>query len=138
MNLIKMLGISAYCTPHGEQYMSSSQKEHFMQILKSWAEHLTQSAGITSDYLQQDETHLADITDSASQVEEHDQRIRFNERDRKLAKRIHATMRELEAGDYGYCKVCECEIGIKRLEARPVANMCIDCKTLAEEAEGVQ
>ena len=137
MNLIKTLGICSYHDNTDEPYMCENQTEHFKKILHKWREHLLHSAGETNSYLQRESGNIADVTDNATQVEEHDHRIRFNERDRKLAKRIETTIRSLQEGKYGFCEICECEIGIKRLEARPVANMCIDCKTLAEEAENV-
>ena len=135
MNLIKLLGIEAYSPKDTESYMSSDQINHFRELLIAWKDHLLQSAGNTATYLQNDENQHPDITDSATQVEEHDNRIRFSERERKLSNRIDMTVLNIDDGNYGFCECCGAEIGIRRLEARPVAKLCIDCKTLAEEAE---
>tara|TARA_B100000989_G_scaffold70301_1_gene49177 strand:- start:476 stop:934 length:459 start_codon:yes stop_codon:yes gene_type:complete len=137
MNLIRLLGIEAYTESDTEEYMNSNQINHFKELLIAWKTHLLQSAGQTATYLQNDDNQHPDITDSATQVEEHDNRIRFSERERKLTNRIDSTVHSIEDGQYGFCESCGAEIGVKRLEARPVANLCIDCKTLAEEAEQV-
>ncbi len=138
MNLITLLGIEKYTESDSEDYMNKNQIKHFKSLLVAWKEHLVQSAGNTASYLQNDENQHPDITDSATQVEEHDNRIRFSERERKLSSRIDNTVLNIDNGNYGFCSSCGAEIGIRRLEARPVAKLCIDCKTLAEEAEQVQ
>ncbi len=138
MNLITLLGIEKYTESESEDYMNKNQIQHFKSLLSAWKENLVQSAGNTASYLQNDENQHPDITDSATQVEEHDNRIRFSERERKLSSRIDNTVLNIDNGNYGFCSSCGAEIGIRRLEARPVAKLCIDCKTLAEEAEQVQ
>ena len=139
MTLMKILGFEEYpsCSAGKEEYMSDPQIAHFKSLLIAWKEHLIQSAGNTASFLQTDENQHPDITDSATQVEEHDNRIRFSERERKLSNRIDKTVLTIDDGNYGFCEACGAEIGIRRLEARPVAKLCIDCKTLAEEAEQV-
>lgn len=139
MTLIKILGFEEYptCKQSEEEYMNDPQIAHFKSLLMAWKQHLLQSAGNTANFLQTDENQHPDITDSATQVEEHDNRIRFSERERKLSNRIDKTVLTIDDGNYGFCDACGAEIGIRRLEARPVAKLCIDCKTLAEEAEQV-
>lgn len=85
--------------------------------------------------MQDEASNFPDPTDRATQEEEFSLELRTRDRERKLLKKIENTLKKLETGDFGYCDSCGIEIGIRRLEARPTADFCIDCKTLAEIRE---
>ena len=85
--------------------------------------------------MQDDATSFADPNDRATQEEEFTLELRARDRDRKLIRKISEALTSLDSGDYGYCEGCGLEIGIRRLEARPTATLCIDCKTLDEIKE---
>lgn len=85
--------------------------------------------------MQDEASNFPDPTDRATQEEEFSLELRTRDRERKLLKKIENTLKKLETGDFGYCDSCGIEIGIRRLEARPTADLCIDCKTLAEIRE---
>ncbi len=89
----------------------------------------------TVNHLQEDATNFADPSDRASQEEEFSLELRTRDRERKLINKIGKAMDTIDEDDYGYCNACGVEIGIRRLEARPTATLCIDCKTLAEIKE---
>ncbi|MEC7030422.1 MAG: RNA polymerase-binding protein DksA [Pseudomonadota bacterium] len=132
MSLMKLLGIDAYTDLNNENYMSEKQKLHFKKILKSWKRHL---ANTTQSELQNPNCTFSDLSDRASHEEELLLLLKKQSREGKLIDRIDKTIQTIDKGSYGFCKVCDCEIGIPRLEARPVAEQCIDCKSLAEESE---
>ena len=115
--------------------MSKGQQEHFKTILCNWKEELAEEARQTMNHLQEDGNNYADPNDRASQEEEFSLELRTRDRERKLTKKINDTLELIESGDYGYCDSCGIEIGIQRLEARPTATLCIDCKTLDEIKE---
>lgn len=137
MNLVKLLDLQPYLTESSEQYMSELQREHFRKLLSAWRDHLVQAAETTVNFLQNDTSKLPDQTDNATKEEEMYAKLRKQARDSKLIKRITSCIRAIEQKDYGFCESCGAEIGIRRLEARPVAKECVDCKTLAEEKEKV-
>jgi DnaK suppressor protein len=118
-----------------EEYMNDAQKEHFRQILLSWKQQLMEEVDSTIHHLQEEASNFADPSDRASQEEEFSLELRTRDRERKLIKKISEAMERIEEDDYGYCEACGIDIGIRRLEARPTATMCIDCKTLAEIKE---
>ena len=118
-----------------EEYMSDKQLEHFSAILRKWKQELMEEVDRTKEHMQADLNNYADPNDRASQEEEFNLELRTRDRERKLIKKIDKTLDLIESGDYGYCKACGIEIGIRRLEARPTADLCIDCKTLAEIKE---
>ena len=89
----------------------------------------------TVGHMKDDATNFPDPNDRATQEEEFSLELRTRDRERQLLKKINESLRQIESGDYGYCEACGIEIGIRRLEARPTATMCIDCKTLAEIRE---
>lgn len=124
-----------YETEKGEEYMSDAQKEHFSQILLSWKQELMEEVDSTIHHLQEEASNFADPSDRASQEEEFSLELRTRDRERKLIKKINEAMERIDEDEYGYCEACGIEIGIRRLEARPTATMCIDCKTLAEIKE---
>ncbi|MCF7980652.1 MAG: RNA polymerase-binding protein DksA [Pseudomonadales bacterium] len=124
-----------YQEKKGEEYMCSAQKDHFKKILNTWKQELAEEANRTMHHLQEEANNFADPNDRASQEEEFSLELRTRDRERKLTKKINETLERIEVDDYGYCDSCGIEIGIRRLEARPTATLCIDCKTLDEIKE---
>lgn len=118
-----------------EEYMSDAQLQHFKQILLQWKQELMEEVDRTVDHMKEDASNFADPADRATQEEEFSLELRTRDRERKLIKKIDKTIDAIEADDYGFCESCGIEIGIRRLEARPTATQCIDCKTLAEIKE---
>ena len=125
----------AYEAKKGESYMSKSQLNHFRTILNEWKTELSQDIDRTVHTMQDELTSYADPNDRASQESDMALELRNRDRERKLIKKIDETLRNIESQDYGYCTGCGEEIGLKRLEARPTATLCIDCKTLDEIRE---
>jgi DnaK suppressor protein len=125
----------AYEAKKGESYMSKSQLNHFRNILNEWKTELSQDIDRTVHTMQDELTSYADPNDRASQESDMALELRNRDRERKLIKKIDETLRNIESQDYGYCSGCGEEIGLKRLEARPTATLCIDCKTLDEIRE---
>jgi len=119
----------------GEEYMSEAQLRHFEAILKNWKAELMAEVDRTVHHMQDDAANFPDPNDRATQESEFSLELRTRDRERKLIKKIDEALKEIESGDYGYCESCGIEIGIRRLEARPTATLCIDCKTLDEIRE---
>ena len=124
-----------YKVKKGEEYMNTAQEEHFKVILHAWKQDLMEEVDRTVNHLKEDAANFADPNDRASQEEEFSLELRARDRERKLTNKINDTLELIEQGDYGFCDTCGVEIGIRRLEARPTATLCIDCKTLAEIKE---
>jgi len=124
-----------YSPKKGEEYMNSKQKAHFRKILGALKEELSQDIDRTVHTMQDEATVFADPNDRASQESDIALELRNRDRERKLIKKIDETIARMDAEDYGYCDNCGVEIGLKRLEARPTATLCIDCKTLDELRE---
>jgi len=124
-----------YPIVEGEEYMNEKQEEHFRAILNEWKRELMEEVDSTIHHLQEEATNFADPSDRASQEEEFSLELRTRDRERKLIKKINEALERIDEEDYGYCDACGIEIGIRRLEARPTATLCIDCKTLAEIKE---
>ncbi len=118
-----------------EEYMSDEMQDHFRSILLDWQGRLMKEVDRTRSHLSEDATNFADPSDRATQEEEFSLELRTRDRERKLIKKIEKTIGLIDEGDYGYCETCGIEIGVRRLEARPTATLCIDCKTLAEIKE---
>jgi len=116
-------------------YMGTKQTEHFRQILQAWKTELMKEVDRTVHHMQDDASNFPDPNDRASQEEEFALELRTRDRERKLIAKINDSITQLDSGDYGYCEICGIEIGAKRLEARPTATLCIDCKTLDEIKE---
>ncbi len=127
--------ISSYKGRKGEKYMSAAMKKHFTKVLIEWREHLREEMQKTFDHLKNKGESYADPIDRASQEEEFAFELRTRDRERKLINKIAGSLEQIKQDDYGYCHGCGCEIGVKRLEARPTATHCIDCKTLDEIKE---
>lgn len=128
------LGVKPYELKKNETYMADGQLRHFEGILNLWKQQLMQEVDRTI-YDLQDVTNYSDPVDRASQEEEFNVRLRERDRERKLSKKIDEALASIQNGDYGYCDECGAEIGIRRLEARPTATQCIECKTIAEIRE---
>ena len=127
--------ISSYKGRKGEKYMSAAMKKHFNGVLIEWREHLREEMQKTFDHLKNKGESYADPIDRASQEEEFAFELRTRDRERKLINKIAGSLEQIKQDDYGYCYACGIEIGVKRLEARPTATHCIDCKTLDEIKE---
>lgn len=129
-------GISPYKEKAGEEYMNKEQREHLETILVSWRQSLMEEVDRTVDHMQDDAANFPDPADRASQEEEFSIELRTRDRERKLIKKIEDALERLhDDPDFGYCEACGVEIGLRRLEARPTATLCIDCKTLSEIKE---
>ena len=127
--------LAPYVPKKGEEYMSSRQLAHFRTILETLKSELMHDIERTVHTMQDEATVFADPNDRASQETDIAIELRNRDRERKLIKKIDETIALIDNGDYGYCHSCGVEIGIKRLEARPTATLCIDCKTLEEVRE---
>lgn len=123
-----------YKEKKGEEYMNPNQIAHFRMILEGWKRQLMNNVDETVHHMQDEAANFPDPNDRASQESEFAMELRTRDRERKLIKKIDESLDDLEE-DYGYCSHCGVEIGIRRLEARPTATQCIDCKTLNEIRE---
>ena len=135
LSLLALAGVSPYQEKDGEEYMNEKQIVHFRKILQAWHDQIVDEANRTVAYMQDEAANFPDPADRATQEEEFSLELRTRDRERKLMKKIESTLKKLETEDFGYCDSCGVEIGIRRLEARPTADLCIDCKTLAEVRE---
>ena len=124
-----------YVPKANEEYMNDKQLEHFRKILNDWKAELSHDIDRTVHTMQDEVTMFADPNDRASQESDMALELRNRDRERKLIKKIDETIARIDANEYGYCESCGVEIGLKRLEARPTATLCIDCKTLDEMRE---
>ena len=124
-----------YKSKNNESYMSKGQMKHFKQILADWKNELSHDIDKTVTNMQDEITAYADPNDRASQESDMALELRNRDRERKLIKKIEQTITSIEKDDYGYCGQCGEEIGLNRLQARPTATLCIDCKTLDEIRE---
>ena len=115
--------------------MNPKQRAHFKTILEALKIELSQDIDRTVHAMQDEATVFADPNDRASQESDIALELRNRDRERKLIKKIDETIARIDKDDYGYCEKCGVEIGLKRLEARPTATLCIDCKTLDELKE---
>ncbi len=127
--------IAPYKSKKNEKYMSAAMKRHFVAVLLLWKEHLLDEMQKTFDHLRTKGETYADPVDRASQEEEFAFELRTRDRERKLINKIAGSLEQIKQDDYGYCYACGIEIGVRRLEARPTATHCIDCKTLDEIKE---
>lgn len=119
----------------GEEYMNEAQILHFERILKNWKDELMEEVDRTVHHMQDDAANFPDPNDRATQESEFSLELRTRDRERKLIKKIDESLADIESGDYGFCESCGIDIGVRRLEARPTAVLCIDCKTLDEIRE---
>ncbi len=128
-------GFAPYIEKKGEEYMNEPQTAHFIKILGAWKTELMEEVDRTVHHMQDEAANFPDPNDRASQESEFALELRARDRERKLIKKIDESVNNLKNEDYGYCNICGIEIGIRRLEARPTASLCIDCKTLDEIRE---
>ena len=127
--------VAPYVSKKSEQYMNPGQRAHFRKILEDLRAELSLEIDRTVHTMQVEATVFADPNDRATQESDIALELRNRDRERKLIKKIDETIARIAADDYGYCDKCGVEIGLKRLEARPTATLCIDCKTLDEQRE---
>ena len=127
--------IEPYVAEKGEEYMNDEQVAHFRNILLSWKRDLMEEVDRTVHHMQDEAANFPDPNDRATQESEFSMELRARDRERKLIKKIDEALMNLDNEEYGYCEACGVEIGIRRLEARPTATLCIDCKTLDEIRE---
>ena len=124
-----------YNLKRGEEYMGTDQADHFRQLLLNWKRELMEEVDRTVHHMRDEASNFPDPNDRATQEEEFALELRTRDRERKLIKKIDEALMNIDNGDYGYCEICGVEIGVRRLEARPTATLCIDCKTLDEIKE---
>ena len=134
-NLQKYLDFKPYKPKKGEEYMSPQQTEHFKNILFSWKKMLMTEAEKTMDHMKQDSSKLSDPNDAATQEEEFRLELRTRDRERKLISKIDQALSRIDDGSYGYCEDTGEPIGIKRLEARPIATLSIEAQERHEKME---
>lgn len=130
--------VAPYRMGEGEDYMNDRQKAHFRAILLAWKQELMEEGRRAVSTMRDEPLNLPDPNDRASQEEEFSINLRARDRERKLLHKIDKALARLASGDYGYCEACGAEIGLRRLEARPTAELCIDCKHLEEQKEKSQ
>jgi len=135
LGILALAGVEPYQQTADEEYMNAPQLEHFKKILDAWRIQLREEVDRTVTHMQDEAANFPDPVDRAAQEEEFSLELRTRDRERKLIKKIDSTMELLDADDYGYCDQCGVDIGIRRLEARPTATLCVDCKTLDEIKE---
>ncbi|KJK08647.1 MULTISPECIES: RNA polymerase-binding protein DksA [Pseudomonas] len=128
-------GFEPYKETKGEEYMGAPMRAHFTKLLHKWKQELMEGVDKTVDHMKDEAANFPDPADRASQEEEFALELRNRDRERKLIKKIDKTLQLIEDEEYGWCESCGVEIGIRRLEARPTADLCYDCKTLAEIKE---
>ena len=128
------LDFKPYKARKGEEYMNDKQKEHFRGILLMWKNQLMEEVDRTLNHMQDEAANFPDPNDRATQESEFTLELRTRDRERKLIKKIDEAITSLD-DEYGFCEACGIEIGIQRLEARPTATLCYDCKVLDEIRE---
>lgn len=129
------LGFTPYQPSKGEEYMGEAMKQHFREILRAWKRELMEEVDRTVHHMQDEAANFPDPNDRATQESEFSLELRTRDRERKLIKKIDEALAHIDADEYGWCETCGVEIGVRRLEARPTATQCIDCKTLDEIRE---
>ncbi len=124
-----------YKVKRGEEYMNDKQIGHFRDMLMSWKRALMEEVDRTVHHMQDEAANFPDPTDRATQESEFSLELRTRDRERKLIRKIDSSLRRIDEHEFGYCDSCGAEIGIRRLEARPTADLCVDCKSLEEIRE---
>ncbi|AAN70266.1 RNA polymerase-binding protein DksA [Pseudomonas putida] len=130
-----LYGVAPYQETKGEEYMGEPMRKHFTKILTGWKQELMVGVDKTVDHMKEEAANFADPADRASQEEEFALELRNRDRERKLIKKIDKTLQKIQDEEYGWCESCGIEIGLRRLEARPTADLCFDCKEIAEKKE---
>jgi DnaK suppressor protein len=131
-NLSRPFGFTSYKPKKGETYMNKKQAAHFRAVLEAWKKELLEEVNRTVHHMQDEAANFPDPNDRATRESEFSLELHTRDRERKLINKIEDTLNMIDNHEYGYCKACGCEIGIRRLEPRPTATLCIDCKTLDE------
>lgn len=124
-----------YKIKRGEEYMGEKMSEHFRDILMGWKRQLMEEVDRTLHHMQDEAANFPDPNDRATQESEFTLELRTRDRERKLIRKIDESLMNVDASEYGFCESCGVEIGVRRLEARPTATLCIDCKQLDEIRE---
>jgi DnaK suppressor protein len=127
--------VQPYIVKRGEQYMSKEQLEHFRNILNTWKRDLMVEVDRTVSHMKDEAANFPDPNDRATQEEEFSLELRTRDRERKLIRKIDDALKRIDDGSYGYCLETGEEIGIKRLEARPVATLSIEAQERRERRE---
>eukprot|EP00914_Ancora_sagittata_P013050 GHVO01025347.1.p1 GENE.GHVO01025347.1~~GHVO01025347.1.p1 ORF type:complete len:145 (-),score=23.66 GHVO01025347.1:169-603(-) len=127
--------VEPYQASKDEEYMGEAMRAHFVKILEQWKRNLMEEVDRTVSHMKEEAANFADPADRATQEEEFSIELRTRDSERKLIKKIDKTLEANESDDYGFCETCGVEIGLRRLEARPTATQCVDCKTLDELRE---
>ncbi|MEI7455196.1 MAG: RNA polymerase-binding protein DksA [Nitrosomonadales bacterium] len=135
MSQLSLKPIAPYQATEGEPYMNPNQREHFSKVLQQIKSGLGEDIDRTVHTMQDEATVFADPNDRATQESDISLELRNRDRERKLIKKINEMLGKIKADEYGYCENCGIEIGLGRLEARPTATQCIDCKSLDEIRE---
>ena len=128
-------GIAPYTARRGEDYMSAAQLEHFEAILSSWKSELMKEVDRTVHHMQDEAANFPDPNDRATQESEFGLELRTRDRERKLLRKISSVLIRIDEGSYGFCDETGEEIGLKRLEARPVATLCVEAQERREMSE---
>ncbi len=134
-SVASLFGFEPYVEKKGEEYMNENQRAHFTELLRAWKQQLMEEVDRTVSHMKDEAANFPDPADRATQEEEFSLELRTRDRERKLIKKIDSTIERIKTDEYGFCDQCGVEIGIRRLEARPTANLCVDCKTLDEIKE---
>ena len=124
-----------YTLTKDEEYMSEAQLAYFTRLLEDWKNEILTDSDRTKEHLRDERAPTADLNDRATQEEEFSLELRTRDRERKLLHKIDRALDRIARKDFGWCEKCGEEIGIRRLEARPTAELCIDCKEIAERQE---
>ena len=128
-------GFEPYRPKRGEPYMSEGQIEHFRQLLNAWKQELMEEVDRTMLHMKDDAANFPDPSDRATQESDFGLELRTRDRERKLLRKIDSALLRIEEGSYGYCEETGDEIGLRRLEARPVATLCLEAQERRELAE---
>ena len=127
--------VTPYIAKRGEQYMNAVQLDHFRNILNGWKRDLMEEVDRTVSHMKDEAANFPDPNDRATQEEEFSLELRTRDRERKLIRKIDEALKRVEDGSYGYCLETGEEIGVKRLEARPVATLTIEAQERRERRE---
>ncbi len=131
----KKTKVSGYKPGKNEEYMSEAQRNHFVAVLQAWKADIYKESQRTREYLKDHHEPIADLNDRASLEEEFALELKTRDRERKLLHKIDKALARIAKNEFGYCERCGEEVGLKRLEARPTAELCIDCKQISERLE---
>lgn len=135
LHTMHITSVNKYVAKADEEYMNDDQRRHLENILLTWRQSLMEKVDDTVTQMKDEAANFPDPNDRATQEEEFSIELRTRDRERKLIKKINESLKQVWHEDFGYCQACGIEIGLPRLEARPTATLCIDCKTLSEIKE---